>query len=143
MTIVISKVSDDPRALYKHPSDAITIAAELKEDVDVMQPSFYVVYNSSIVDNHYNYLAAFGRFYFITDISVTTGGAMRIRCREDVLYTYAAQIVNLPIIAERSDSTYNAFINDGQRRFYQYTQHQYVILEDLGKPNIICMLTVG
>ena len=144
MQIVISKITEDPRCLFKHPSDSITIAAEIKEDVQIMRPVFYIVYDSSIVDQHYNYVEAWGRYYFITDITVTTGGSMRISCKEDVLYTYADQIVNVPIVAERSNNAFNAFIQDNDRRFYQYTQQQYITIgADIGFPDVICMLTVG
>lgn len=144
MQIVLSKITEDPRCLYKHPSGSITIAAEIKEDVQIMRPVFYIVYDSSIVDQHYNYVQAWGRYYFITDITVTTGGSMRISCKEDVLYTYADQIVNVPIVAERSDNAFNAYVQDNDRRFYQYTQQQYITIgSDIGFPNIICMCTVG
>ncbi len=143
MQIVISKVTDDPRCLYKHPQDAKTLTAQIKEAVNVMLPTFYVVYDSDILAQHYNYVEAWGRYYFITDIQVDIGGAMRISCKEDVLHTYADQIVQCPIVAERSANAFNAFISDPERHFYQYTSHQYIELEDIGKPEIICMLTVG
>lgn len=144
MQIEISKIAEDPRMLYKHPADTITISAEIKEDVQIMRPVFYIVYNSTIVDQHYNYVHAFGRYYFITDTAVTTGGSMRISCKMDVLYTYADQIVQCPIVAERSSNNFNAFIQDNERRFYQYTNNQYkVIGTDIGCPDIICMCTVG
>lgn len=143
MQIVLSVIEDDPRSLYKHPNHEIELAAEIKEDVQIMTPVFYIVYNAAVLNLHYNYCFAFNRYYYITDITVTTGGSMRVSCREDVLYTYADQIVNCPIIADRSDSTYNAYIQDPERRFYQYTVQQYVTLGDIGKPNIICLVTVG
>ena len=143
MQIQISKISEDPKCLYKHPADAITVSAEIKEDVQIMRPVFYIVYNSTVLDQHYNYLYAFGRYYFITDVTVTTGGSMRLSCKEDVLYTYADQIIHCPIIAERSDSTYNAFIQDSERRFYQYTDNQYKLIGDIGCPDTICICTVG
>lgn len=143
MQIVLSKITDDPRCLYKHPTDSITLSAEIKENCAITTPTFDLLYNNSVVQNHYNYAQAFGRYYFITDITVTPGGAMRIACREDVLYTYADQIVNCPIISDRSDNAYNVFLPDDRRRFYQYKTHQYVTLGDLGVPNIIIIATVG
>lgn len=143
MQIVISKIADDPKCLYKHPTDSITLSAEIKENCNLMTPIFDVLYNSAVVQNHYNYVSAFDRFYFVIDITVTPGGAMRLSCKEDVLYTYADQIVQCPIIAERSNNAYNTYIADNQRRFYQYKSHQYVTLGDIGVPNIIIIATVG
>lgn len=143
MQIVLSKITEDPRCLYKHPTDLITVTAEIKEDVDIMRPMFYIVYDSSILDQHYNYLSAFGRYYFITDVIITTGGSMRISCKEDVLYTYADQIVNVPIVAERSSNAFNALIQDNERKFYQYTKQQYITIGDIGFPDITVIATVG
>lgn len=143
MQIVLSKITDDPKCLYKHPTDSITLSAEIKADCAIMTPIFDLLYDSTVINGHYNYLAAFGRYYFITDITVLTGGSMRISCREDVLYTYAAQIINCPIISDRSHNAYNVYLPDDKRRFYQYKKHQYVTLGDIGVPNIIVIATVG
>lgn len=144
MQIQISKITEDPRMLYKHPEDTITVSAEIKEDIEIMRPVFFIVYDAAILDQHYNYVYAFGRYYFITDITVTTGGAMRISCKIDVLYTYADQLINIPVVAERSSNAFNAFLQDSDRRFYQYTQQQYITIgQDIGCPDIICMCTVG
>lgn len=143
MEITLYKISDDPRALYKHPTGAKTLTAQIKDAASVMSPTFYIKYDADLLSDHYNYLQAWSRWYYIDDLTVDIGGSIYIKCREDVLYTYADQIVRCHIIAERSDSTYNAYISDPERKYYQYTQHQYIELEDLGKPNVILMLTVG
>lgn len=143
MQIVLSKIAEDPRCLYKHPTDAKTLTAQIKEAVSVMSPTFYITYDADLLTQHYNYVSAWGRNYFVTDMQVDIGGTISIRCKEDVLYTYADQIVQCPIIATRSDSTYNVYIKDPDRAFYQYTHQQYVTLGDIGKPNIICLVTVG
>ena len=142
-TITLYKCADDQRCLYKHPTDAKDLTAQIKDAASIMTPTFYIAYDSDLLTQHYNYASAWGRYYYIDDMTVDVGGAIYIKCREDVLYTYADQIVQCPIIAERSDNAFNAFISDPQRRFYQYTDHQYIEIEDLGKPNIICILTVG
>lgn len=142
-TITLYKCADDPRKLYKTLTGAKALTAQIKDAASIMTPTFYINYDADLLDQHYNYAMVWGRYYFIDDMTVDIGGSIYIKCREDVLYTYADQIVRCHIIAERSDSTYNAFISDPERHYYQYTKHQYIILEDLGKPNIILMLTVG
>lgn len=142
-TITLYKCADDPRKLYKTLTGSKSLTAQIKDAASIMTPTFYINYDSDLLDQHYNYAQVWGRYYFIDDMTVDIGGSIYIKCREDVLFTFANQIINCPIIVERSDSTYNAFISDPQRRFYQYTNHQYIEIEDLGKPNTICMLTVG
>lgn len=144
MQIVLSKVAEDPRCLYKHPTDEITLTAQIKDASSIMQPTFYITYDADLIDQHYNYVQAWGRYYFIADMQIDIGGTIYIRCAEDVLYTYADQIVQCQIVAERSKNAFNAFIQDNDRRFYQYTQQQYITIgTDIGCPDIICMCTVG
>lgn len=144
MQIVLSKVAEDPRCLYKHPTDEITLTAQIKDASSIMQPTFYLTYDADLIEQHYNYVQAWGRYYFIADMQIDIGGTIYIRCTEDVLYTYADQIVQCPIVAERSKNAFNAFIQDNDRRFYQYTQQQYITIgTDIGCPDIICMCTVG
>lgn len=144
MQIVLSKVAEDPRCLYKHPTDAITLTAQIKDASSIMQPTFYLTYDADLIEQHYNYAQAWGRYYFIADMQIDIGGTIYIRCAEDVLYTYADQIVQCQIVAERSKNAFNAFIQDNDRRFYQYTQQQYITIgQDIGCPDIICMCTVG
>lgn len=144
MQIVLSKVAEDPRCLYKHPTDEITLTAQIKDASSIMQPTFYLAYDADLIEQHYNYVQAWGRYYFIADMQIDIGGTIYIRCTEDVLYTYADQIVQCPIVAERSKNAFNAFIQDSDRRFYQYTQQQYITIgTDIGCPDIICMCTVG
>lgn len=144
MQIVLSKIAEDPRCLYKHPTDEITLTAQIKDASSIMQPTFYLKYDADLIEQHYNYAKAWGRYYFIADMQIDIGGTIYIKCTEDVLYTYADQIVNCPIVAERSKNAFNAFIQDNDRRFYQYTQQQYITIgTDIGCPDIICMCTVG
>lgn len=144
MQIVLSKVAEDPRCLYKHPTDQITLTAQIKDASSIMQPTFYIKYDADLIEQHYNYVQAWGRYYFIADMQIDIGGTIYIKCTEDVLYTYADQIVQCQIVAERSKNAFNAFIQDNDRRFYQYTQQQYITIgQDIGCPDIICMCTVG
>lgn len=144
MQIVLSKIAEDPRCLYKHPTDQITLTAQIKDASSIMQPTFYLTYDADLIEQHYNYVQAWGRYYFIADMQIDIGGTIYIKCNEDVLYTYADQIVQCQIVAERSKNAFNAFIQDADRRFYQYTQQQYVTIgTDIGCPDIICMCTVG
>ena len=114
MQIVLSKVAEDPRCLYKHPTDQITLTAQIKDASSIMQPTFYIKYDADLIEQHYNYAQAWGRYYFIADMQIDIGGTIYIKCAEDVLYTYADQIVQCQIVAERSKNAFNAFIQDNE-----------------------------
>lgn len=142
MTLTLYKCSDDQRTLNKTLTDAITRTVQLKNDTDLLSPTFLLAYDATILAG-YNYAEMDGRYYFITDVGGVLGGQLRISCKTDVLMTYKDQIMQCPIIVDRSSSNWNAYIQDNERGFYQYVTNQYVSLGDIGYPDIIVMATVG
>lgn len=142
MTLTLYKCADDQRTLNKSLTDAKVLTVQLKRDTDLLRPSFEVVYDADILAG-YNYAEANGRYYYITDITAVTGTQLRISCKTDVLMTYKDQILQCPVIIDRSSSNWNAYIQDQERGFYQYVTNQYVSLGDIGYPDIIVMATVG
>lgn len=142
MTLTLYKCSDDQRTLNKTLTDAITRTVQLKNDTDLLSPTFLLAYDATILAG-YNYAAMDGRYYFITDVGGVLGGQLRISCRTDVLMTYAAAILQCPVIVSRSSTSWNAYIEDPERKFYQYTKNQYITLGNIGAPDIIVMATVG
>ena len=131
MDIVLYVCSDDPRTIRKTLSSAKTISANIKTDVSIMRPVFFINNDSDIIDNHYNYLSAFGKYYFITDITVTPAQALRISAREDVLYTYADQIMQCPAIVVRNSSIANTYLADTQIPIEQYKNQQVLQFDRL------------
>lgn len=124
MDLVLYKCADDPRTISKSLSDALTVSCHIKNECSIMQPEFYINNNDTIISGGYNYAAAFGKYYFISDITLTPAQALRIRCREDVLYTYAAQILACPAIVARNSGVPNTYLPDPELPLEQYKNQQ-------------------
>lgn len=124
MTIKLYKCSDDERTIQKTLTGEKTITANIKTECSIMTPEFYINDDSSIISGGYNYAFAFGKYYFIQDITVTPAQALRIRCREDVLYTYAADILACPAVVARSSAVPNTYLPDPELPIEQYQQQQ-------------------
>lgn len=116
MQITLYKCADDPKKIDKTISDSQVITVQAKDPIDIMQPEFYLNYNSALLDH--NYLQAFGKYYF-AKYQVEPGGSMHIRCMEDVLYTFRAGIMAAPCICARNTSRYNSGFPDSRYRTYQ------------------------
>lgn len=142
MILTLYKCADDQRTLNKSLTDPITRTVQLKNDTDLISPTFMLLYDAAILAG-YNYASMDGRYYFITDMAGAIGGQLRISCRTDVLMTYAAQILQCPVIVNRSSTSWNAYIEDPERKFYQYVKNQYVTIGEIGEPDIIVIATVG
>lgn len=105
------KYSGNPKRINKDGllQNEITLNCSVKEVLDIMNPVFYVEYDSRLL--FYNYVSANGRFYFMRP-EVDPGGAMRLHCSEDVLYTWKAGVLAAPCVCARSKAKYNGAIDD-------------------------------
>jgi hypothetical protein len=110
MTIDIGTCSDDRRALIKSPSLGNTITATVKEPCRLLQPTFIVEYNSSLIDC--NYIRAFGRYYFINDMIMLVGHRMELVCSIDALYTYSEAIQRIQADIARQENLVEPYLPD-------------------------------
>lgn len=96
---------DSSPALF---SNRITKDVRLKETTDVLNPTF--IFNQSGHDGQ-NYIWAFGRYYWVTDIKYLANELMSIDCRIDPLGSYRGHIRNTSAFV-LYDATANTEIPD-------------------------------
>lgn len=119
LSIKIGSCTEDPRKLDKRPnfesSEPATITVDIKDTCSIMRPDFVLI-STNVQISGYNYIhvPTWGRYYFIDDIVTMPGYRTMIRCREDVLTSYADQISNLTGNVQRAESTSlrNALVKD-------------------------------
>lgn len=99
--------ADDKRVMDKTLTSLYSVNANIITPSSVMTPQLRVAWSSGLQTANYMYIAAFGRYYYITDITADTGGAAIITGRVDVLMSYDAAIKSLPAVVVRSTSSTN------------------------------------
>lgn len=94
----------------KQPADAsaVTINATLKAPTSIESPVFTVLGN----DTEYNYVNAFGHYYFIDDIIQNTNGTSDIHCTQDELATWKTNIAGYRGFMEYAADSDNIIISD-------------------------------
>ncbi len=102
---------------------AIVTTAELYDNTDVLKPELKVAWrNEFITLVNYVYIAEFNRFYFIDDVVAEPGGAARLKCSIDVMYTYRNSIKATTIFLTRAAqpnlATAETYIKDSQYPLY-------------------------
>lgn len=117
------KINDDPRMIDKtlgtatkvyNASDPSNTLTPL-EPIDTLAPRLIVEYDQSIVGCNYIYIADWDKYYYITNVDLTTAQRIIFQCKVDVLYTYKDEIKNLTAIKERGSSyPGNQYIPDPQ-----------------------------
>ena len=113
MQIVIYSNNSDNRQVHKNITVIKTISVECFEESSILNPVFICAYDVSIFKANYLYVAYYGRYYYINDITIIDGHRMQISAHVDVLMTYAAQIQTLSVIIDKQDSLYpDKYYND-------------------------------
>lgn len=113
MSVILYTSPDDPRKVGKSLTPVATFpTVSFKGDVSVLQPTVILSYNMGVIQANYMYISDFGRYYFIRDKVVTSGGRIEVRGRVDVLTTYSIQIVQLTALRVRAELDKPTYITD-------------------------------
>lgn len=110
--IFLYKTTAENNRLDKTLTDTITLSGTLREQCSIIAPDVLIETSTNISMYNYCYIAEFGRYYFIKNITSIRQGLWRISLKCDVLMTYNTQIKTLECIVDRSSSNYNALIHD-------------------------------
>lgn len=92
----------------KQPSNGQTYSVVLKEDCSVYEPVF-VLTSSNL---NWNYLSAWNRYYYITDIVSKRRNQIELHCKLDVLATYKANILSTSGLCKYSSTNYDVDFTD-------------------------------
>mgnify|MGYP003289907064 CR=1 FL=1 len=129
MQIQIGQTRDEKNKLDKSFTASITLNGELTTDSNVVSPSIIVNYNADYIASNYCYIPAWGRYYFIEDITVS-GKMMTLHLHVDVLKSFSGDIKNSRATITRS-SRGNVNIADARAKATERTIIQY---RTLGTP---------
>ena len=113
MEIKFYQMSDDKRVIDKTLGTAKTLSTcQLIEPSSVINPSFTIDVDTSIYAYNYVYIAYFGRYYYINDITVIDGARMLVTCSVDVLKSFATQIKACTVNTRRNENNYDMYLPD-------------------------------
>lgn len=106
MKLTFYKQEATPERVDK--SDYMTRVGEvgnviLKDDVDLLQPTFILKTNPVIFKSNYFYCDFTGRYYYIRDFEALKGGRTAITGTLDPLHTFRNEILNSEAWVEVSD----------------------------------------
>lgn len=145
MNIDLYKCTDDKRVINKTLGTAKTLSnCELNDESSIINPSFIIDNDATVYDYNYVYIAYFGRYYYITDITVINGQQMLIKCAVDVLKSHASEILNCDVISRRNQNNYDMYLPDDlpiESRYIRYSKNFGASFEDF-TPSYI-LITVG
>lgn len=111
-------------SLYKNVSDRRVLKKDITlvetfsnvlflEDTSVINPVFDLVLNAAnITEINYCYCAETKRYYYIDNITPTSGGRFILNCSVDVLMSYAEYILKIPALIYTQTNNDNPLLSN-------------------------------
>lgn len=145
MEIKFYQNTDDKRVINKTLGTAKTLSScQLIDESSMINPVIEIDIDTSLYAYNYAYIAYFGRYYYITNITVLDGTRMRINMAVDVLKSFATQILNCTVNSRRNENNYDMYLPDDrpiESRYIRYSTNFSHSFDDFQSSFIL--ITVG
>lgn len=126
MEIKFYQNTDDKRVINKTLGTAKTLSScQLIDESSIINPVIEIDIDTSLYAYNYAYIAYFGRYYYITNITVLDGTRMRINMAVDVLKSFESQIKECYVNSRRNENSFDMYLPDDrtiESRFIRYSQ---------------------
>ena len=131
MNLTLFYNSSERKVVGKSLQNLGNVAGILKGDASITSPVFILQSNNNYLSGvNYLYWQETGRYYYIDDIELMTGGRMVFHCSVDVLESFKNQIKAQTAILDKQQNLANMYFNDGSfikdtRAFYTIRNFPY------------------
>lgn len=112
MVVKFYKTSSDPLQLNKYLTNELELTVQTTDDVDIENPTFLLDLTEPKMNRNYAYVPAWGKYYFLREPQVINGHQIEVSGTVDVLMSNRSAILNAQIIADRSASDYENYMED-------------------------------
>ena len=114
--IIFYNTKSDVKKLVKKLDKIFETTCRWKEDTSIYNPIIQVRtsddFSSKLRD--INYCKWGSWYYFVTDVKLCVGGIISFTLTIDVLMTWADEIKKIQTVIDRSESSWNKFIDDSE-----------------------------
>ena len=111
MNVKFYNCSSDPAVVNKYLTGELVLPCQVTDSLDFENPTLLLDLTQSKISK--NYALMEGRYYFLEEPEIINGHHVEIRAHIDDLMTHKAAIMNAQIIADRSSSDYENYMEDG------------------------------
>lgn len=127
MEITLYVNNSDNNVMSKNIIETEKINVNLKGSCTLLNPVLTIkaVDISKVTTCNYCYIPQFGRYYYIGNIKMNSGGIADIECSVDVLMSFRDSILNCNAILQRHESIFNAYLTDNEFLVNNQTQFTY------------------
>lgn len=111
MNVKFYNCSSDPAVVNKYLTGEIVLPCQVTDSLDFENPTLLLDLTQAKISK--NYALMEGRYYFLEEPEIINGNHIEIRAHIDDLMTHKSAIMNTQIIADRSSSNYENYMEDG------------------------------
>lgn len=142
IAVKLYKITDDERVVAKTLGTAKEYDCVMKDETQILTPEIRIQTSDNLSDYNYAYIERYGRYYYVKP-STTPNGFWRLTGRVDVLMSHKTELLKLTGTLKRSETTFNAYLNDSEYKAYAYRkvvtkQFPYAMTNDC-----FILMTVG
>lgn len=115
MSFVINFMyNHDPlNKINKSPISRLSLEGELRNATSICDPTIRIEYDGAFTEVNYAYIAAFKRYYYVTDIVSVATKLWDISMHCDVLKTYTEGILGSSAVIAKQETEWNMYLDDG------------------------------
>ena len=142
-SVTLYNTSSDNEKINKSLGSGVDFDIIMKEQTDAFRPSFRIASSSNLSGYNYCYIPRYGRYYFIESVEATPNGYWVFTCRCDVLMSFKTAILGLQGTITRSESVFNAYLNDPEYKALAYRKCVTKAFPNEINNDHIILITIG
>lgn len=112
MVVKFYNTSSDPLQLTKYLTGEIVLTVNTTDNVDIENPTFLLDLTAAKMTKNFAYVPDWGKYYFLREPQIVNGNHVEISGSIDPLMSNRNAILNAQIIADRSASDYENYMED-------------------------------
>lgn len=144
ITISLYTISDDKEHIDKTLGTPTTLSnCTIKEQTSVQDPVLRIQTDTNLSGFNYAYIDRYNRYYYIRKVETTPTGFWVLSLHSDVLMSRKEQIRELRGTVTRSESVYNAYLNDSQYKALAYRKTVTKAFPNAMEEDTFILMTVG
>lgn len=114
MNIILYNNISEKNKINKTLTTVDTLEGSLKEPSSIINPEI-TIQRSDPTGFNYCYIPDFGRYYFVTNVTVIHSNIIKISLTVDVLESFKNQILAQTVIIEKNTNQFDPYLMDPNR----------------------------
>lgn len=129
ISLSLLQTYSDNRALRKSYNGLYTTTCTIKAPCSIIDPVFVIEYTNDALNANYCYCSNLGRYYFVKDRILATGGRIELHCHVDVLMSFQSAIQSLTTDIVRYEGAGINYVPDNMLPIYPQKQARTIAFD--------------